>query len=120
MHTRRGSKCSMPAVSAAIPSSSIGLSRPDALADEAADMPGVRETRALISQALSAGETQAQLAVKRVALLAAAAALRASAPAAVAELFARTRLAAQHGVTLGTSDISASEGTNLLARAPPM
>jgi hypothetical protein len=40
----------------------------DALAGEAGGLPGVRETRALISQALSAGEAQARLAVKRLAL----------------------------------------------------
>jgi putative acyl-CoA dehydrogenase len=92
----------------------------DGLAVDAEGLPGVRETRALISQALSAGEAQARLAVERLALLAAAAALRVSAPAAVAELFARTRLVGLRGVMLGTSDISIAERAELLARALPV
>ena len=92
----------------------------DGLVDEAAGLPGVRETRALIAEALAAGEAQARLAVERVAPLAAAAALRASAPAAVAELFARTRLVGLRGVMLGTSDINAAEIDALLVRALPM
>jgi putative acyl-CoA dehydrogenase len=91
----------------------------DALANEVAGLPGERETRVQIGEAFAAGEARARLAVERLALLAAAAALRGSAPAAVAELFARTRLVAPHGAMLGTSDISAAEGTNLLARALP-
>ena len=47
-------------------------------------------------------------------------ALSASAPAAVAELFARTRLNGPRGVMLGTSDISVAEIEALLARALPM
>jgi len=43
-------------------------------------LPGVRESRSLIGEALAVGEAQARLAVERLALLAAAAALRASAP----------------------------------------
>jgi putative acyl-CoA dehydrogenase len=91
----------------------------DALTEDAAGLPGVREARALIGQALSAGEAQARLAVERLALLAAAAALRASAPASVAELFARTRLGAPRGAMLGTSDVKAAEIEVLLARASP-
>jgi putative acyl-CoA dehydrogenase len=70
-------------------------------------------------ETLAAGEAQARLAVERLALLAAAAALRVSAPAAVAELFARTRLVGQRGAMLGTSDISVTETEALLARALP-
>jgi putative acyl-CoA dehydrogenase len=92
----------------------------NALADEAADLPGVRETRALIGEALAAGEAKARLAVERLALLAAAAALGTSAPPAVAELFARTRLTGSRGVMLGTSDIKPAEIGPLLARALPM
>jgi putative acyl-CoA dehydrogenase len=92
----------------------------DALAVDAEGLPGVRETRALIGEALAAGETRARFAVERLALLAAAAALRVSAPAAVAELFARTRLVASHGAMLGTSDISVAERAELLARALPV
>jgi putative acyl-CoA dehydrogenase len=92
----------------------------DALAVDAEGLPGVRETRAQIGEALATGEPQARLAVERLALLAAASSLRASAPATVAELFARTRLAAPRGAMLGTSDISAAERAELLARALPM
>jgi putative acyl-CoA dehydrogenase len=92
----------------------------DALVVDAEGLPGVRETRALIGEALAAGEAKARLAVERLALLAAAAALRVSAPVAVAELFARTRLAGSHGVMLGTSDISVAERAELLARALPV
>jgi putative acyl-CoA dehydrogenase len=91
----------------------------NALAEEVAGLPGVRQTRALIMETLAAGEAQARLAVERLALLAAAAALRVSAPAAVAELFARTRLVGQRGAMLGTSDISVTETEALLARALP-
>jgi putative acyl-CoA dehydrogenase len=92
----------------------------DALAVDGDGLPGVRETRGLIGEALAAGEAQARLAVERLALLAAAAALRVSAPAAVAELFARTRLVGLRGVMLGTSDITAAERAALLARALPV
>jgi hypothetical protein len=45
--------------------------------------------------------------------------LRASTPAAVAELFARTRLVAPHSAMLGTSDIKPTEIEELLVRALP-
>jgi hypothetical protein len=56
--------------------------------------------------------------VGRLALLAAAAALRSSAPPDVAELFARTRLSAHHDAIYGTDDLGAGE-TALLERALP-
>ena len=92
----------------------------DALANDAEGLPGVRETRVQIGEVLAAGEARARLAAERLALLAAAAALRVSASAAVAELFARTRLVAAHGAMLGTSDINAAERAELFARALPM
>jgi putative acyl-CoA dehydrogenase len=91
----------------------------EALAEDAAGLPGVREARLLIGEALSAGEAAARLAVERLALLAAAAALRASAPPSVAELFARTRLGGPRGAMLGTSDMKPVEIDALLARALP-
>jgi putative acyl-CoA dehydrogenase len=91
----------------------------DDLAVEAAGLPGVREARALIGAALSVGEAQARLPVERLAMLAAAAALRASAPATVAELFATTRLGGPRGAMLGTSAIAAPDVSALLARALP-
>ena len=52
-------------------------------------------------------------------LLAAAAALRSSAPPEVAELFARTRLSARHDAMYGTSDLGVGEA-RLLERALPL
>jgi putative acyl-CoA dehydrogenase len=92
----------------------------DALVTDGEGLPGVREACAQIIEALAAGEAQARLAVERLALLAAAVALRASAPAAVAELFARTRLRGPRVVMLGTSDINTTEVDALLERALPM
>jgi putative acyl-CoA dehydrogenase len=91
----------------------------DALAGDGEGLQGMRETRVQTMEALAGGEAQARLAVERLALLAAAAALRASAPAAVAELFARTRLGGSRGVALGTSDIKPADIDSLLARALP-
>ena len=92
-----------------------------ALADEAADLPGARETARAVETALAAPEAEAnaRAAVGRLAQLAAAAALRQSAPPEVAELFARTRLEARHGAMFGASDIGAQEGCRLLERALP-
>jgi putative acyl-CoA dehydrogenase len=93
----------------------------DALAEEAADLPGARDAVDFIKAALSAehAETRARAAVGRLALLAAAAAMRGSAPPAAAELFARTRLRERHGTMLGTSDIAADEANGVLERALP-
>jgi len=92
----------------------------DAITADGEGLPGVREARVQIIEALAAGEAQARLAVERLALLAAAAALGASAPGAVAELFARTRLVGPHGEMLGTSDINPTETDALLERAMPV
>jgi putative acyl-CoA dehydrogenase len=92
-----------------------------ALADEAADLPGARETARAVETALAAPEAEAnsRAAVGRLAQLAAAAALRQSAPPEVAELFARTRLEARHGAMFGASDIRSEEARRLLERALP-
>jgi putative acyl-CoA dehydrogenase len=92
----------------------------DAIAADGEGLPGAREARVQIIEALAAGETQARLAVERLALLAAAAALCASAPTGIAELFARTRIGGPRGVMLGTSEITAAEIDALLVRALPM
>jgi putative acyl-CoA dehydrogenase len=91
------------------------------LAEEAADLPGVREVAGFIEATLSAAgsEARSRAAVERLATLAAAAALRTSAPAEVTELFARTRLAASRGATFGTSDIAAVDAAAILERALP-
>ncbi len=92
-----------------------------ALADEAADLPGTRAAAASIAEALSSthAEEQARPAVGRLALLAAAAALRPCATPAVAELFARARLRERHGAIYGTSDIGSDDAQALLERALP-
>src|SRR5690606_25195796 len=74
------------------------------LAREADGLPGAAETVASVAQALAddAVEANARIAVERIARLAAAAALQAAGNAAVAECFARTRLAVPHGATYGT------------------
>jgi len=90
------------------------------LANEAAELPGGRETAGFIAATLSAGsEAQSRAAVERLATLAAAAGLRAAAPAWMAERFARARLAAARGATYGTSDISAADAAAILERALP-
>jgi putative acyl-CoA dehydrogenase len=92
-----------------------------ALAGEAADLPGGRESVDFIARTLSAEDAQAhaRAAVDRLALLAAAAALRQGSRAAAAELFARTRLADRHGAMYGTSDIASGEARAVLERALP-
>jgi putative acyl-CoA dehydrogenase len=89
------------------------------LAGEAADLPGAREAAGFIAATLSAAgaEAQSRAAVERLATLAAAAALRAGAPAWMAERFARARLAAARGATYGTSDIP--DAAAILERALP-
>ena len=92
-----------------------------ALAAEATDLPGAREAVDFIQRAFSGpdAEAHARASVGRLALLAAAAALRSSAPPEVAELFARTRLSTRHDAMYGTSDLGVSEA-RLLARALPL
>jgi putative acyl-CoA dehydrogenase len=93
-----------------------------ALADEAADLPGAREAAGFIEATLSSAGAGARsrAAVERLATLAAAAALRASAPARMAEIFAQTRLAASRAATFGASNISAPETAAILERALPV
>ena len=66
-----------------------------------------------------AGEAAARLAVERLALLAAAAALNAGRPRQVAELFAHTRFAAHRGATFGTTELDAADIAVLLKRVLP-
>jgi putative acyl-CoA dehydrogenase len=92
------------------------------LGEDAADLPGAREAQAFIASVLSGrdGEAQARAAVERLALLAAAAALRESAPPMIADLFAQTRLAGRDGAMFGTSGIGAAEASAILQRALPV
>ena len=91
-----------------------------ALAEEAADLPDARAALDFIARAVAAedAEGEARAAVDRLALLAAAAALRQSAPE-VATLFARTRLEDGHGAMYGTSRIAPDEARRLIDRALP-
>jgi putative acyl-CoA dehydrogenase len=82
----------------------------------ASGLPGCAEAAAFIGKAR--GETDARIAVGRLALLAAAAALKRSAPAAVAEAFARTRLSGRPPL-YGSTGIDAPTADLLLHRALP-
>jgi putative acyl-CoA dehydrogenase len=92
-----------------------------ALAEEVADLPGTGAACAAVERAFLApdAETEARVAVGRLALLAAAAALRQSAGPEVATLFARTRLQDGHGPMYGTSEISLDDARRLIDRALP-
>jgi len=90
------------------------------LAGAAKGLPGASETVATIGQAFrrSDSERVARLAVERLALLAATAALNKVAPRS-AELFAMTRLAATHGGMYGAVDLDSDDIKRLMERALP-
>src|SRR5207302_1178033 len=88
------------------------------LAREAADLPGASATATAVERMLETGaEADARNAVEWLARLAAAAALRASAPEIVAAAFARTRLTNGRGAMWGTAALAESERDILLRRA---
>jgi len=89
-----------------------------ALAEEAGDLADARAAVDVIALAAEDAEGEARAAVDRLALLAAVAALRQSAPE-VADLFARTRLEQGHGAMYGTSRIAPDEARGLIDRALP-
>jgi putative acyl-CoA dehydrogenase len=66
-----------------------------------------------------ANEAAARITVGKLATLAAAAALEATAPAAVTEAFVRTRLVQQHAALYGADGIEARTAETLLQRALP-
>ncbi|MGY3453233.1 acyl-CoA dehydrogenase family protein [Bradyrhizobium sp. USDA 4353] len=90
------------------------------LADEARGLPGAPDAVAMISEAFRRGDSEriARLAVEKLALLAAAAALNAVTPAH-AELFAATRLANIHPSMYGAIDLEPAATRALLERALP-
>jgi putative acyl-CoA dehydrogenase len=90
-----------------------------ALAREAADLPGAAQAATSMAKILGSADPEgaARAAVERLAVLAAAAALKKSAPA-VAELYARCRLP-RAGATYGTAELSGSEIVQLLDRTLP-
>jgi putative acyl-CoA dehydrogenase len=91
----------------------------DDLARETADLPGCKDTVNRIAQILGGtdAEAHARLAVEQLALLAAAAALRDSAPGFICESFARSRLSGTRGATYGAAAVS--EVRQILDRALP-
>jgi putative acyl-CoA dehydrogenase len=90
------------------------------LRQDASDLPGVDEAAAFVKKHLcdSGRETYARGIVERIALIAASAALKESAPR-VAEIFSRTHLAERHGATYGSAAIATDLQTWLLDRALP-
>ncbi|QQO17787.1 acyl-CoA dehydrogenase family protein [Bradyrhizobium diazoefficiens] len=90
------------------------------LAAETKGLPGAGDAVAFIGQTFrrADGERVARLAVEKLALLAAAAALNGVAPHQ-AELFAATRLAANHASMYGAVELDSSDMRALLERALP-
>ena len=66
------------------------------LGAEVGDLPGGREAASAVTRLLSEGDAQARAATERLALIGAAAALKASAPQEICEAFAASRLAHPH------------------------
>ncbi len=91
-----------------------------ALAQETEGLPGAADTIAFIGQTFRRGDSErvARLAVEKLALLAAAAALNKISPRH-AELFALTRLAAAHASMYGAIDLDSGDVSALLERALP-
>jgi putative acyl-CoA dehydrogenase len=90
------------------------------LAQETAGLPGAIETAVLIGKAFQRpdAENVARLAVEKLALLAATAALNAVSPRH-AECFAHTRLAENHGSMYGAVDLAPDDIGRVLERALP-
>jgi putative acyl-CoA dehydrogenase len=90
------------------------------LAEEAKGLPGTAEALAFIGKAFRRPDSErvARLAVEKLALLAATAALNPVSPRH-AELFAATRLASNHASMYGAVDLADDEICHLLERALP-
>jgi putative acyl-CoA dehydrogenase len=90
------------------------------LSEETQGLPGAAETASLIGQAFRRPDSErvARLAVEKLALLAATAALNTISPHH-AELFAASRLAATHPSMYGAVDLAPSDVRALLERALP-
>jgi len=91
------------------------------LARACADLPGVADGLAFIAAVLKGAEPESngRAAVERLAVLAAIAALVESGAARLAEMFARTRLAAHGGAAYGTAPVDIGAAVYLLDRALP-
>jgi putative acyl-CoA dehydrogenase len=94
----------------------------DRLATETAGLPGCDDAVAHLRRAMAdpQAEAHARALVERLALLAAAAALRVGAPALVCETFARVRLEAGYGATYGSHPFDDAERQQLAERALPL
>ena len=92
----------------------------DELGEATRGLPGAGEAAAVIATAFRRpdSERMARLAVEKLALLAAAAALNKIAPRSAA-LFASTRLANPHASMYGTVDLAENDARDLLLRALP-
>jgi putative acyl-CoA dehydrogenase len=90
------------------------------LEHESKDLPGAKQAVAAVTSSFGNrdAEASARRAVERLAQVAAAAALAGSAPA-VAETFARVRLAQPRGATYGTAALDPADTARLLERALP-
>ena len=90
------------------------------LTDQTQGLPGASDAVAFIGMAFRRPDSErvARLAVERLALLAATAALNAVSPRH-AELFAATRLAGNHASMYGAVDLASGDVTGLLERALP-
>jgi putative acyl-CoA dehydrogenase len=90
------------------------------LAEQVRGLPGAREAATFIAKAFHRPDSErlARLAVERLALLAATAALNGVMPRH-AELFATTRLAGTHAGMYGAVDLADRDIDGLLARALP-
>jgi putative acyl-CoA dehydrogenase len=92
----------------------------EGLAADTNGLPGAADALALIAAAFRGADSEriARLAVEKLALLAATAALNAVHPKH-AELFARTRLSETRGDFYGAADLAVDDSRGLLARALP-
>jgi putative acyl-CoA dehydrogenase len=90
------------------------------LSEASHGLPGAAEAAAFIGKAFRRGDSErvARLAVEKLSLLAAAAALNQVAPRS-AELFAATRLESTHAGMYGAVDLADNETRTLLERALP-
>jgi putative acyl-CoA dehydrogenase len=90
------------------------------LAKEGAGLPGAADAVSFIGKAFGRPDSErvARLAVEKLALLSAAVALNTVSPHH-AELFARTRLALNHGSMYGAVDLAPGDIRGLLDRALP-
>jgi len=92
----------------------------EVLRNETAGLPGAAEALSFVANSLRSADSErvARMAVEKLALVAAAAALNAI-DADHAALFATTRLAGDRGEFLGAADLTSEQCRRLLARALP-